>query len=309
MFGYVIPLKQELKIREFETFRSYYCGLCCHIKQDFGHMPRVALNYDLTAMAILLDALSPTKTYYKNQGCITNPIKNKRIINSNQALKYTSAINVILAYYKAIDDVNDDNSLKGKVLSYSLQPYLQKIDPKYNKVQYKIKHSLDELSALEANLCTTSNNKTKINIDEIANPFATLVGNILKYYPYKLTHDSQHLRKQLYNFGYSLGKWIYVIDALDDFKKDIAHNKFNPLAEIYLDETKTLDENFRYIKKEVEFTLLSCGATCEEILLSLPLQRNRNILTNIVTLGMMAKYSSIGCTCKKCRRKKCEQKI
>jgi hypothetical protein len=28
MFGYIEPLKCELKVHEFETYKAYYCGLC-----------------------------------------------------------------------------------------------------------------------------------------------------------------------------------------------------------------------------------------------------------------------------------------
>ena len=47
MFGYVTPLKPELKIREYEMFKSYYCGVCTHIKEYFGNIPRLTLNYDM----------------------------------------------------------------------------------------------------------------------------------------------------------------------------------------------------------------------------------------------------------------------
>ena len=57
MFGYVTPLKPELKIREYEAFRSYYCGICMHIKECFGNIPRMSLNYDMTFLGLLLDGL------------------------------------------------------------------------------------------------------------------------------------------------------------------------------------------------------------------------------------------------------------
>ncbi len=48
MFGYVTPCKMELKIKEYEKFRAYYCGLCKTIKKDYGELPRVTINYDMT---------------------------------------------------------------------------------------------------------------------------------------------------------------------------------------------------------------------------------------------------------------------
>ena len=49
MFGYVTPLKPELKIREYNQFKSYYCGVCLSIKNLYGNIPRVSLNYDMTS--------------------------------------------------------------------------------------------------------------------------------------------------------------------------------------------------------------------------------------------------------------------
>ena len=28
MFGYIVPEKPEMKIKEYELFRAYYCGVC-----------------------------------------------------------------------------------------------------------------------------------------------------------------------------------------------------------------------------------------------------------------------------------------
>ncbi|ONI39865.1 hypothetical protein AN396_07390 [Candidatus Epulonipiscium fishelsonii] len=299
MFGYVMPLKEELKIREYEIFRSYYCGLCQHIKQTFGHTPRLVLNYDLTCMGILLDSLNPHKISAINQGCIANPLKRKKMITSNKALDYTASINVILAYYKILDDVKDDNSVKSKALAAGLAPFISKLDLSLKYTKRKIKEHLNNLARLE-------HNQNFNSLDEIAHPFAMLVGDVVKDYPYALYKDSTILREQLFQFGYVLGKWIYIIDALDDFPKDVKNNNFNPFYKLYYNPQLSLEENFEYMKDKAEFTLLNCGATCKNILNELPLKKNKNLLNNIVVLGMMDKYMQVSkkCSCKKSRRKK-----
>ena len=108
MFGYVTPLKPELKIREYEMFRGYYCGVCMHIKDTFGNLPRLTLNYDMTFLGLLLDGLHKESPQIKFQRCMAHPLKNKPMIISNKSLEYTAAMNVSLVYYKLLDDVNDD---------------------------------------------------------------------------------------------------------------------------------------------------------------------------------------------------------
>ena len=52
MFGYIIPLKNELKVKDFDKFRTYYCSICYEIKNKFGNIPRLGLNYDTTFFCI-----------------------------------------------------------------------------------------------------------------------------------------------------------------------------------------------------------------------------------------------------------------
>lgn len=298
MFGYVTPLKDELKVRQFEDFRSYYCGLCQHIKADYGHLPRLTLNYDMTALALLIDGLSPNKAYLKQQRCLTHPHKKKPMIINNEALSYAAAMNVALVYYKLLDDVQDDKDLKSKVLATSLSPYKNKFPSEINPILKMIETNLQKLYTLEVS-------KEFYSLDEISDPFAQIVANILQMYPYTFREDSPKLREDLYQFGYALGKWIYVIDALDDLKKDLENGKFNPLLHLYHEEGECYEDLLVRVTEPVSFTLLNCGYVCKAALLRLPLIRGKALLNNIVVLGMMDQYTKVtsSCHCKKKTRR------
>lgn len=286
MFGYVTPLKQELKIKDFNKFRSYYCGLCFHIKEDFGNIPRMALNYDMTFLALLLDGLSPEEVEFDFKRCAPHPVNKKPIIIKNKALSYAAAINVSLVYYKILDDVEDDNTLSSKLQLITLSPYKKKFNNSINKINDLISNKLKELNNLEKNLTFSS-------IDEICHPFSEIVGNILKCYPNKLIDDSEDIRENLYNLGYTLGKWIYIIDALDDLKKDMEKQKFNPINFLYNDNNLCYEELKESIKERIEFTILNCSYNCVDYLSKLTLHRNNDILKNTLELGMMDKYINV----------------
>ena len=289
MFGYVTPLKPELKIREYEMFRGYYCGVCMHIKKKFGNIPRFALNYDMAFLGLLLDALHSEEPNIEFKKCMAHPLKNKPMIINNKALEYTAAMNVSLVYYKLIDDVNDDKSLKSKVESVALSPYKRKFNRNVTMINDIIEENLNMLS-----------NKEFSSIDEISHPFSLIVAKILELYPEEIDDDSDELRYELYDLGYALGKWIYLIDALDDLKEDIEKDKFNPINYLYNKNNKSYEELLEEIKPRMEFTILNCGYNCKEALNKLPLKRNKAILENIITLGMMDKYEKIinNCNCK-----------
>jgi hypothetical protein len=286
LFGYVTPLKAEMKVKDWARFKCYYCGLCCHIKKEFGNIPRMSLNYDMTFLGLLLDALNPEEITVLKHRCVLHPTEKKTVITNNKALSYAAAMNISLFYYKLLDDVQDDKNIKSTLLSMLLSPYKRKFSSSITVINNSISQYLNKLSILE-------NSKSFSSIDEICDPFSSLVGIIMRDYPYELNDDCPELRNTLYNLGYSIGKWIYLIDALDDLMSDIEKKKFNPLAFLYNKESLSYDEFIELIKPKMEFTILNCGYTCRENLEKLNLARNKDILYNIIELGLMDKYINI----------------
>ncbi|BCZ47423.1 hypothetical protein psyc5s11_34900 [Clostridium gelidum] len=286
MFGYVTPLKAEMKVKDFARFKCYYCGLCCHIKKEFGNIPRMSLNYDMTFLGLLLDALNPEELEVSSHRCALHPTEKKIVVANNKSLSYAAAMNISLFYYKLLDDVHDDKNLRSKFFSVVLSPYKRKFGASIIKINNDIKKCLKNLSILE-------DNKSFTSIDEICDPFSNLVGLILRDYPYKLKDDCLELRNTLYTLGYSIGKWIYLIDALDDLKSDMEKDKFNPINFLYNKNSLEYDKFIDFIKPKIEFTILNCGYSCKENLEKLQLNRNEDILYNIIQLGLMDKYITV----------------
>ncbi len=290
MFGYVMPLKDELKIKEYNQFKSYYCGLCFHIKKGFGNFPRLFLNYDMAFLGLLLDSLNPNKTEIENKKCLTNPITKKSVVSNCSALAYAAAMNLSLVYYKLIDDAYDDKNIKSRLAAFLLKYYTKKFDPKISEINTVIQKNLSELSIMEKE-------KSFSCIDEICHPFSLIVAQLFKMYPSSVINDNGTIRDDLFQFGYALGKWIYMIDALDDLKSDMKKNKFNPLNYLYNSKHLTYEELFKEIKEPVSFTILNCGYTCKLYLDKLPITKHKEILENIISLGMMDQYNKVIHTC------------
>lgn len=286
MFGYVTPLIPELKVKDYERFKCYYCGLCIHLKKHFGNIPRMALNYDMTFLGILLDALSSDEITVKKHICVLHPLQKKVVINDNKALLYAASMNVALFYYKLTDDYIDDKDMISKIKSIILSPYEKKFSKEISIINNEIKNNLLLLEKLERN-------KNFNSLDEISDPFSKIVAIILRYYPYKLKDDSKELRETLYNLGYCLGKFIYIVDALDDLKEDIKNSKFNPIQTLYNKDNIPYDDFINTIKSKIDFTICNCGYTINENLRNLKLYRNKDILYNIIELGLMDKYTKI----------------
>ncbi|MGH4124952.1 MAG: DUF5685 family protein [Clostridium sp.] len=287
MFGYVTPCKMEMKIKDYEKFKAYYCGLCSSIKSNYGQLPRLTLNYDMTFLAVLLDSLDDNKCNFTKFSCAIHPLKKSIMINNNMALNYAAFCNTTLAYYKLMDDVQDNKTMKSKVFSKFLKKYLSNVPMEYNDVMKYTKEKLLLLNTLETNPVNISIDE-HLSIDKLSHVFADLTGFIISFY-----YKDASFKEDLYWLGYNLGKWIYIIDAYDDLEKDIKSNSFNAISSLLNNDNLDYKSFSTLVKPRIDYILTTCAQQCLKFLNSLPLIKNEDILYNILELGLMEKMHKV----------------
>ena len=81
------------------------------------------------------------------------------------------------------------------------------------------------------------------SIDASADPFGCMMQDVVR----ELLGDK--VTEQVIELAYYLGKWIYLIDALDDFDKDKKKGSFNVFVNLYKD---VLDKQTLVCDKESE---------------------------------------------------------
>lgn len=264
MFGYIKTNKMELKYREIIAYKGYYCGICMTLKREYGNLSRLSLNYDTTFLQILLTSLYEPQDYGEKLRCISHPHK-KEVVITNEISKYCSAMNIILTYYKLKDDVEDDNSIKAKALLTMIKPAFEKASLEYEDKTKVIGALLKQLWELEKEKCS--------DVEALAEIFGDIMGEVFSY-------KEDVFRKNLYQTGFYLGKYIYILDAFDDLEEDIRLEKYNPF--------KNQNPDKEYIKNQL-FFLLSC---VNEELDRLPLIRNKGIIDNILFSGIVQRLNN-----------------
>ena len=108
MFGYVVVNKPELKIREFEVYQSFYCGLCDALHKAYGRKGQLTLNFDLTFVAILLNGLYEPVTTTTTKRCIVHPL-HPHLMVENDAIRYAADMTILLTILKCEDDWLDEH--------------------------------------------------------------------------------------------------------------------------------------------------------------------------------------------------------
>lgn len=47
MFGYVVMNRPEIKFKDYDLYRSFYCGLCRELRERYGISGQITLTLSL----------------------------------------------------------------------------------------------------------------------------------------------------------------------------------------------------------------------------------------------------------------------
>ena len=217
MFGYVLPARARLSDAEWGRFQSIYCGLCRTLKTEYGAAAELILNYDLTFLAILLSA--PEAPAVRCRKCAAHPCRGCSAAEETEALRTAAAYSVILAWWQLRDGVADSGFFRGlryRLAAFALRRAYRKAAARRPEFDAGTRAQLTRLDALERSGCRT--------LDEPADAFASLLAGAADGI------GEERRRRVLREILYHLGRWIYLVDAADDLKKDLRTGSYNPLA-------------------------------------------------------------------------------
>ena len=227
MFGYLQIHKDELKVKEYEAYKSVYCGLCKQLGKDYGFMTRLILSYDCTFYAILLMSLKRSCTGFSDGRCKFNPLKKCKFAScKDDAYSKASAVSVISAYYKVVDDIDDSGFFKRTALKI-VKPFFKRRQKKAAKRFPEIENIISEMMKNQK----AAEKDELVTIDKAADPTAKMISALAAL------EGADDLQKRvLSEFGYQIGRWVYLIDAADDYEKDKKSGNFNPFIKSEIDD-------------------------------------------------------------------------
>lgn len=198
-------------------FRRMYCGLCHTLGERYGQAARFILNYDFTFLAILL---SEGEESEEQRGrCYSSPVRPIPYAQSTPAMALAADESVILAYWQLRDGVADHDwihGLKYRGLSRVLEPAYRKAAELRPEFDRNTREHLDVLARLEQESCAS--------MDQAADTFAALLAGAAQ------EMEDPMRRRVLHQLLYHLGRWVYLVDAADDLKKDAEQGNYNPVA-------------------------------------------------------------------------------
>ena len=245
MFGYIKPFKAELKVKEWEAYQGIYCGLCKQLAQRYGLFARMTLNYDFVFLAMMDMALREQRIHFCQCNCITHPFKKRICCQSNQSLELCCDIAMLLTCYKLEDDLADEGLLRRTAVRLVL-PFARRDREKAAQYRPQLAEQMQQLmqqqNLLEQEGCA--------QVDLAAEPTALLMQQV-----FAALSDDPMRKRALERFGYLLGRWTYLIDALDDWEEDVRRGRYNPFARQAQQQEITPGEQYRQARGTLYLTI------------------------------------------------------
>lgn len=268
MFGYIVVNQPELRIREWEIYHSYYCGLCRVLKKKYGRVGQATLSYDMTFLLILLSGLYEPETICGESRCIMHPGK-KHMYRCNELTEYVADMNMLLTEYKCMDDWKDEGKRFRLMLAGILERRTGVSRRKYARKLEQIASAMEELSRREE--------QGETDLDRMAGGFGRVMAQVVSV-------RQDEWEAGLQRFGFYLGKFVYLMDAYEDIEEDLKKGRYNPLKERY--GNPGFEEDCR------DILTMMMSACCREFE-QLPILDNVEILRNILYSGVWSRYEAV----------------
>ncbi|MBQ9276847.1 MAG: hypothetical protein IJ226_04575 [Clostridia bacterium] len=325
MFGYVIPDKDNMLIKDFNVFQAFYCGLCKALHETGSEVTRFCTNYDVTFYSVLMHEITKTPVKFERKLCVYNGRK-KVIVEPDELSKKMADLAVLLVYYNIKDDVADGKKLRAP-LAWRLALRKRKAAKRMPKIDALMREQFGLLARLEKEKCDS--------IDRVADTFASLMRDITRELIRedeeskltKYTESNEQLveptkakqtvedcedcedcegskrsqiseddkeraksltedeKRDIDDFCYNLGRLVYLADAVDDVEKDSKKGTYNVLLLNYGECAKKAD----YLVKnadELSFLLKSTYNKMVGAYNRMNVSMYEGVLSNTVYLGI-----------------------
>ena len=268
MFGYVSVNPKALSEEERLRFRAFYCGLCRDLKERFGDVGRLTLSHDMTFLSLLLAALYEPEEKAFDERCALHPLKPHHAV-THAGAAYAADMNVLLAYYKCRDDAEDDGSLRGKAGRAALEKARQRAEAAWPRQGTAIRESLAALTALEK--------QEDPDLDALARYSGAMLAACFVW-------KEDAFAPYLAQMGAALGRFIYLMDAYEDYAADEKRGRFNPLRALH-----ALPDYEARMEEILTMEMAQCAQAFEV----LPILQDAGVLRNVLYSGVWGRYASL----------------
>lgn len=273
MFGYTVPIESMLSTYDKITYRNYYCETCHYLRKDYGLIPTIVVNYEMTFISLFFNSILEEGIHLhytpKRHFCIM-----RENVSDSDFMHKLTAYSILVANNSLLDNKVDGTSpLKTNLGLLCLNRAIVKARkkfPEYDSVILKGYRKLVEIEqSKECDVVTVGSYSAQPMLDV----FDLILG--------------EKFNEKMRELFTHLGIWVYVMDAIEDLDKDHNTGNYNP----FLINNTSFTDKRSYIKNNI----FSVGSTMGRIIdkiqnayyaIKSDLRCNVEIFDNIIYRGI-----------------------
>lgn len=272
MFGYVKVNKGELRVREYEYYRAAYCGLCRSMGKCTGQCSRLTLSYDISFLSQVRMALCNVTPRFKKRRCLRHPIVARMMMEPNEQLCYAADVSALLAYEKCRDD-RADSGFWGRIGAALRCVFLRRAYRRARKRHAALADALREQLLRLAHI----ERERRVSVDEPAAVFGDILAALFSA---ELPEEMARVARVI---GAKVGRFIYIVDAIDDMARDEKSQNYNPVLLLYGKRPEQHEQQMLY---DALLACLDDAAAALDLIDECEASPRRAVLKNILYLGM-----------------------
>ncbi len=270
MFGFIRPVKPELRVKEADRFQQVYCGLCHAIRARYGRFFTFFLSYDMTFFALVAGCGEEETAPPCRKRCDAHPVAGHACAQSDAALALAADVSVLLTYHKLQDSLADEKGARraiAAVLCRLAKRGYQKARARLPEADSEMVQALCDLQTLEREKCAS--------MDRAADASARMTAAVVPR-----TGDARE--RVLRQMFYHIGRWVYLLDAAQDVKEDMEQGGYNPVVLRYDLRAPDLTAVRQPLERTLERSLADICMAYD----LLDVRRDADLIRNIIFLGM-----------------------
>lgn len=270
MFGFIRPVKPELRVKDAERFEQVYCGLCHAIRALYGRFYTFFLSYDMTFLVLVLGCDCKDIPPPCRRRCAAHPFARRPCAPADWATQTAAGLSVLLCYHKLQDSVADEKGPKrlfALLLCRLGRRGYRRAKTRFPAADAEMCRCLGELQTLEKENCPS--------MDRAADASARLTVAVVP-------HSGDTRERILRQMFYHIGRWLYLLDAVQDVGEDLASGNYNPIVRRYSLKTAELTSIRQPLTRTLERSLVDVCTAFD----LLDKQRDAELIRNIIFLGM-----------------------
>lgn len=279
MFGTLKPHKCTLDKANDQNHWRFYCGLCKSLGDDYSQAHRALVNFDAVFIGIVADGLLEMGADHDSCRCPINPLAIRpTMTRRSPAMQFATSMQMLLS-----DQWLADRGMDGRSWARASRRWFRPALQKARKTLASLGLSMAQLEGFER-VQKRVEVIGQTSLFEAAEPTARALGYVFRQVAAlpgampQLAHEE--MQAQLNLFGRSLGRVIYLTDALDDLEKDLKKKEFNPCL-----QWNVGDGSLRASKMKIQDCHDALTKDFDQLnraVEALPWQRHKSLVKNIL---------------------------